>query len=78
LTEGHGSLELLNRAGSERAGTQFVLSPRHDTVVSYAIFLRRKKAGITADSDCFFFFGYFFIKKTAQNYKKAGITADFE
>ena len=26
LTEGHGSLELLNRAGSERAGTQFVLS----------------------------------------------------
>ena len=37
MTEGDGSLKLLNRAGSHRAVTQFVLSPRHVTVVSFVI-----------------------------------------
>ncbi len=43
LTEGHGSLELLNRVASDKGGTQFVLSPRHATVVSYAIVGGAKK-----------------------------------
>ena len=33
----------MNRAGSERAATQFVLSPRHATVVSDAVFGGVKK-----------------------------------
>ncbi len=67
LTERHVSLELLNRPGSDRTGTQFVLSPRHVTVVSFAIFGGVKKR---ASSPLTHLALFFIIKKQHKIIKK--------